>query len=759
MTSMRRLLTARHILASAGSGLAVFILFTSVIGIAVAQDDAPQEPPQTFVTTRPAFGDEGDYTIRFIDFAPMDSLDSSHEHGGQSHVESESSAEGHENEHPDPMSNEASHQEHAVAVSMEPFDVQLGFVRTGELGEQRDAQGVVHDVEFIQWAIDGEQRNAPTAHLLESGIPLGELTTWNEEESGTWTSPFSPVIQGQSYEVEHRGATYFPVEPVSPCLLRHAFQDGPVVLTDSVVAFEECRFPFTAIDWDGSPMRVIGVETEDGVASLHLQGQSAGMQLDVWLEPQVPYPSKMILRTEVSEIHATLSEFNAGTEDALAFVDTPRDALPPLQDAGRQPWGLDDTGLEHPFPVSEAYNAAHDDLFNSAFRDWATANPEHTVVEAYLDDWGRVEDSTATDTLSWHLELRSPTALGWLDVERKEVETPDGGKSHVYEYEFSGHMDSSEEQHMPAFYPSWMGLTERWEAYLPDQITVLPTQFRYDVEQDAWEMMASSFEDAGGPVFPMVGEYDFSRRDGSALFGTDGTLYQMGYSEFSASGSQQTIVDDAPAPAPNPETDNEPVAPTALQAKPDAPWVAPTPTQAAGAAGAAVLTGLLVYIWPVLKGAPFFGLFSRLRRPELLGHPSRKKILDVIEADPGIHFKELQRRSGLSNGNLVHHLRALTNANLISDVRTGGYTCYFAAQDATRHSMEVAPVLRSDAARNVLERIQEQPGIQAKELVEVLGIGNSTVHYHLKRLQKVGLAAPERDGRSIRFFPLPVVKA
>src|SRR5205085_1546619 len=103
-------------------------------------------------------------------------------------------------------------------------------------------------------------------------------------------------------------------------------------------------------------------------------------------------------------------------------------------------------------------------------------------------------------------------------------------------------------------------------------------------------------------------------------------------------------------------------------------WV-PTPEQAAGVGAAAVAVGLLYYLWPLAKGG--LGLFSRLKQPEVLGHPARQQILQLVEAQPGIHFKEMARRTGMPNGSLVHHLETLRRGGQVVARPAGGYTLYF----------------------------------------------------------------------------------
>src|SRR5205814_1837843 len=104
----------------------------------------------------------------------------------------------------------------------------------------------------------------------------------------------------------------------------------------------------------------------------------------------------------------------------------------------------------------------------------------------------------------------------------------------------------------------------------------------------------------------------------------------------------------------------------------------------------------LYWIWPKAKLLAALGLFSRLERGELLNHPARARLAQLVEANPGIHFHDLARQAGLANGSAVHHLRKLTDAGHVSLRRSGRYTCYFPGDRVEPTQAAAAPILKSD---------------------------------------------------------------
>jgi predicted transcriptional regulator len=185
-------------------------------------------------------------------------------------------------------------------------------------------------------------------------------------------------------------------------------------------------------------------------------------------------------------------------------------------------------------------------------------------------------------------------------------------------------------------------------------------------------------------------------------------------------------------------------------------WSFPvTPATATGVSLVALLGAALYYFWPALKGAAFAPLFSRIEDDEILKHPNRARINELIRAEPGIHFQDLARRVGLGRGTLDHHLRKLVDAELVTIRRSGGYACCFPKGSGAidRRLMDAAPVLRSQGGRAVLQVVARRPGTSNRDLAMELGLAPSTVSYHLKKLELAGLVLPD-PAAGVRLTPL-----
>lgn len=141
-------------------------------------------------------------------------------------------------------------------------------------------------------------------------------------------------------------------------------------------------------------------------------------------------------------------------------------------------------------------------------------------------------------------------------------------------------------------------------------------------------------------------------------------------------------------------------------------------------------------------------LFSRLDQSRVLDHERRNRILQAINANPGIHFGELRRLFELGNGTLAHHLRMLRNHRLIR-ARHDGFRL--------RHYPAGGPIdpgaWLSEAQRRIAVAVQARPGLRMRDLSQSLSLSRQVVNYHVQRLVRLGHLRAERDGLRPRYFP------
>lgn len=164
------------------------------------------------------------------------------------------------------------------------------------------------------------------------------------------------------------------------------------------------------------------------------------------------------------------------------------------------------------------------------------------------------------------------------------------------------------------------------------------------------------------------------------------------------------------------------------------------PADAVGASAAMGLLALLAASIGTDAGRTFtmrafVGAYTRLTPGEVLDHPTRRRMVDLVRAQPGIHARELHRLIGGSWTPLRFHLRMLEQHRHLKVVSDGRYHTVFPS-DAPPTTVITHPIQRR------LHEMLPADGasVDVRELQESLGISRQLLHYHLSGLEARGLA-------------------
>jgi predicted transcriptional regulator len=117
---------------------------------------------------------------------------------------------------------------------------------------------------------------------------------------------------------------------------------------------------------------------------------------------------------------------------------------------------------------------------------------------------------------------------------------------------------------------------------------------------------------------------------------------------------------------------------------------------------------------------------------------TQELLLAHIQNDPGIHYRELMRLTGLANGVLAYHLFALENTNKIRVDRKPRSTYYYPLTVADSE-LPVLAFVRHAPVRQIISFLLENGTRTFAEIVDHTGKAPSTVSSHMKRLREAGL--------------------
>ena len=134
----------------------------------------------------------------------------------------------------------------------------------------------------------------------------------------------------------------------------------------------------------------------------------------------------------------------------------------------------------------------------------------------------------------------------------------------------------------------------------------------------------------------------------------------------------------------------------------------------------------------------------------------RTKLTELIQNNPGIHFRDLMRLTNLKNGALNHHLRRLEKSESIKAERLPRQTRFY-PRNFPHDEAVVAKELRRMTPRDIIclllsNDMQNKYGLDFSEIVYGVSKSPSTVSSYLSQLIDCNIVTVTRDfGRKKRY--------
>lgn len=749
---------ARRIVRAILAGAVLFALLAGALGVLAAQDTGPGNPDRVeervigFQVAPPRAGDHFAYAFSEVNepadrpSAPWEILADFEWRGSEVVFDAHGEAR-----HVDVLRN----TRHGVGFDEDgnPIPIVDDVLLDSQTGRT------------VAWR---SEYNASRTHTDSLG-----LGTRNVESEGTRTD-----FVNLSY-LERPDAFPHDLLPPITCGVRNPLQDSPYP-AGGIDLFAACSHGTNFFDWyrgwdDVTMFRADAVGTVDGRDAIRFRAYfdaawtpptppstAAAPEITLWMAEEVPYPLRIEYTTfnDAGDAFAdryALVAYEPGGE-ALARHEALDLSAPELDWAPRLPWGPDETGFDHPFPLSEAWADARDHPTDARFRDFLSGHPDAQAVAAWYDeDWAdgyvvrewritasdglaaqsvcpdRVEPSPAeplgsvAPTTRRNLDCSGPglpvdpacagdtmpTAASLVRLWRASPDAT-GPTDPANTYEFGIRCQEAYHEHNLTFH---VGHESVRTTEAPDGVAAPNREYRYDTL-----------------TVRMNGDV-VSRAQSTSRYTWD------------------PVSDKAP-----PVGGEEAPEPAAAHVGPAYLWSLP-PEETLWAAGFAAAFAAAAYAaWPAVKAFGASVLYSRVERPTALEQGTRAEIARLVTQRPGIHFREIVRTTDWSRGTVEHHLRKLLDTGMITESSRGRYTCYFPRGDVDRRLMDAVAVLKSDGARRVLEAVLDSPGISATEAAAAAGLSRQAAHVHLRRMVAAGLATSRRRGRTAGAIATPLAE-
>ena len=133
---------------------------------------------------------------------------------------------------------------------------------------------------------------------------------------------------------------------------------------------------------------------------------------------------------------------------------------------------------------------------------------------------------------------------------------------------------------------------------------------------------------------------------------------------------------------------------------------------------------------------------------------SRARIEALLLRSPGLHFREIKRRLGLGNGALENHLRTLMGLGVIESERDRQFVRFYPTS-ILHEERTLISVLRQPRLREIITFLILHPGADYKAIIQELKLSSSTISWHLKRLEEMGVVTREKTGAGLSCFQVP----
>lgn len=135
---------------------------------------------------------------------------------------------------------------------------------------------------------------------------------------------------------------------------------------------------------------------------------------------------------------------------------------------------------------------------------------------------------------------------------------------------------------------------------------------------------------------------------------------------------------------------------------------------------------------------------------------TRRRIYDLIDSTPGIHFREISRRLDIPMGVVEYHVHYLMKKDMIIARKEGRYKRYYTEGKVGSRDKKVLAFLRKEVPRNIIMHIMLNPGARHRDLKKELSLSGSTLSFHLKKMIKKDVIREEDDDGTKRFYVVDV---
>jgi len=172
----------------------------------------------------------------------------------------------------------------------------------------------------------------------------------------------------------------------------------------------------------------------------------------------------------------------------------------------------------------------------------------------------------------------------------------------------------------------------------------------------------------------------------------------------------------------------------------DVAWAPPIPVLTGAVLVSAL--GLVGAAWSIEASRWYLlGLAAAIAGASATARESQEakwQLLGAIRTQPGIHYSRLRKLLNLPNGVTAYYLRQLEKDGLVVSVRDGNKRRFYPKGMRVKNPAASLENVPKGLQNDILNLLEEHPGMSQKEMCGELGMSQSLISYHLGALESGG---------------------
>ncbi len=147
-------------------------------------------------------------------------------------------------------------------------------------------------------------------------------------------------------------------------------------------------------------------------------------------------------------------------------------------------------------------------------------------------------------------------------------------------------------------------------------------------------------------------------------------------------------------------------------------------------------------------------LYCHISDGKALDNPQRKKIYEMIKANPGIRISELAKIAGIGWGATVYHIMVLEKGDYIaSSIGSRSAGLFENNGRYTNEERKAKALLSVGKSSLVFDYIRANPGSSSGAISGALGMSSPITSWYTQKLCEYGLIRKARNGKSVAHYP------